>query len=117
MCQNIRIISEIKTGQLAKCDTCQLYHLTFNNLLFQFTIEEFESFRKYLYHLEVDYWEHKHIDSDLSRKIPIPTLQENLFLMFNRKEINDLKKLVFNSNYDASRILKTHEIEYAAYSN
>lgn len=117
MCQNIQIISEIKGGQLAKCNVCKQYHITYNNLLLQLTEQEFQSFRKYLCTPQIEYWEHKHANSNLSRKIPVPTLQSNLFLMFNRKEIDDLQQLVFDSNYDASKVLKIHEIEYVAYAN
>ncbi|WP_025741774.1 DUF6686 family protein [Aquimarina pacifica] len=117
MCKDVKIVSKIKKGQLSKCLTCDLYLLTYNNLLFEFTNEEFISFKNYLLSIELDYWEHHHSNSDLKRKIPIPTLQQNLCLMFSRKEIHDIISLVFYSNYDKSKILRVYEIDYVTYAN
>lgn len=117
MCKNIKVISEVKKGQLFVNETCNLYYLNYNNLLFELTPQEFDALRNYVCNIEMDYWEHKYSGSNLSRKIPIPSTQQNLYLMFNRKEIEDLKSLLMDPNYDESRLLKTHEIEYRAYAN
>lgn len=96
MCHKIKNISKVKNGQLTICETCNKYHLIFNNIFFEFYPIEFISFKKYILQLEVDLWENKKIGINMTRKIPIPTNQENLVIMFDRQEIEELKTLIIS---------------------
>ena len=48
----------------------------------------------------------------MKRKIPLPSLQENLVLMFNRQEVTELKTLFSLKNNGYNEILKLQEIDY-----
>lgn len=117
MCHQIKIISRIKKGHLSICEECNMYHLTFNNLFFEFTEDEFKSFKRHLSLLEIDYWENKYSCQVINRKIPIPTLQQNLVLIFNRREIEDLKVLIFAKSASSFKNLRIDEIDYAFFLN
>lgn len=91
---NIKKISQVKNGQLVKCETCNIYHLIFNNILYEFDLYEFESFKQYVMDIEVDFWEQQNVHVNMTRKIPIPTSQDNLVILFDKQEIEDLKKLI-----------------------
>lgn len=112
MCNNIKTIAKVKGGELSLCLRCNIYHLSFNNLFFEFTPAELESFRKYIFMLEVEYWEHKYNFTRIKRKIPIPSTQQNLFLMFNREEITALKTLFSKQKEEQLSILNIDEIDY-----
>ena len=112
MCHNIKTIAKVKSGELSMCKRCNVYHLSFNNLFFEFTTEELNSFKKYLFLLEIDYWEHKYDCSKIKRKIPIPSMQQNLFLMFNRQEIEELKSLFYKQENNSFASLNVDDIDY-----
>ena len=57
------------------------------------------------------YWESQFENTAIKRKIPIPTCQENLILIFDKIEFNALKSLFFNKK-DSNRLLSLEEIEY-----
>jgi len=117
MCHNIKSIAKVKNGQLTKCETCNIYHLIFNNIFFQFLPIEFESFKKYVIQIEIDLWENKNVDINMTRKIPIPTLQENLVIMFDRQEIEELKTLILSKNTNKYKFLKFDAIDYCSLLN
>ncbi|MEM6515763.1 MAG: DUF6686 family protein [Bacteroidota bacterium] len=93
MCRKLKIISTTKSGQLTQSKNNGTFQLEFNNIYFELNQQQFENFKRYLSQIEIAYWEHKFSCSKFKRKIPLPTLQENLILMFNRHEIYELKKL------------------------
>ncbi len=113
MCHNhnIKTIAKSKYGELSFCTQCNIYHLSFNNLFFEFTPNELESFRKYIFMLEVEYWEQKYNFTRIKRKIPIPSTQQNLFLMFNKQEIIALRTLFMKQN-DPFSLLHVEDIDY-----
>ncbi len=94
MCNNVKSISKTSQGELSLCKNCKHFHLEFNNIYFEFTVNEFKQFKQYILNLEADFWECKYASAGITKKIPIPTLQDNLVLMFNRQEVNQLKTLV-----------------------
>ena len=112
MCHNIKIISKVRNGELSLCMKCNVYHLSFNNLFFEFSTEELNNFKGYIFKLEVDYWEHKYEYSKIKRKIPIPSMQQNLFLMFDRYEIEELKTLFSNQKRGSFTLLNVDNIDY-----
>ncbi|WP_194766882.1 DUF6686 family protein [Tamlana sp. I1] len=112
MCNNhIKVLSKVKSGELSLCIKCQVYHLEFNNIYLELNKNEFMQFKNYLNTIEIDYWEHKYACAKVKRKIPIPSMQNNLVLMFKRQEIYELKRLfsgiktdVFSAHLDITDI-------------
>tara|TARA_R100001369_G_scaffold26133_1_gene47268 strand:- start:182 stop:544 length:363 start_codon:yes stop_codon:yes gene_type:complete len=94
MCQSIKVLSQVKSGELLFCEDCELFHLVFNNLFFALNTKELENLKSYVDGLEVGYWEHKYACSRMRRKIPLPLTQENLVIMFNRQEVAELRVLL-----------------------
>ncbi|BAO74683.1 DUF6686 family protein [Winogradskyella sp. PG-2] len=115
MGNKVILLARVKSGELHFCQDCKAFHLIFNNLFFAFTPKELDELRSYVNGLEVDYWEHKYGCTNLVRKIPIPTSQENLALMFNRQEVSELKTLLAfdkNSKMKVSELLNICDIDY-----
>ncbi|TRZ45753.1 DUF6686 family protein [Robertkochia solimangrovi] len=73
MSEKLRIINRTGNGLLIQSRLSGLYYLLFNNLNFNFTCEEFDSFRKYLNAVDIDYWEQEYQWSVYDKRIPIPT--------------------------------------------
>ncbi|MEP1487415.1 MAG: DUF6686 family protein [Algibacter sp.] len=114
MCDNnIKILSKVKSGELSVCKACKIYHLEFNNIYLEFNRREFEQFKDYILDLEMDYWEHKYARVKMKRKIPIPSMQPNLVLMFRRQEIKELQKLLTQINENTfNTYLEVNDIDY-----
>lgn len=107
MNHKIKTVSKIKDGELSFCSKCNIYQLEYNNIYLEFSIEEFEQFKEYIMGIEIEYWEQKYASAKVKRKIPIPSVQQNLVLMFKRQEILELQMLlnltgieIFNMNID-----------------
>ena len=94
-----------------------VYQLIFNNLFIELNTLEFKAFKSYLFNLEVNYWEHQHCHNKLERKIPVPTTQHNLLLLFSRQEVTELKALLtFQAAY-RKKWLNVDDINYKLYLN
>lgn len=117
MKHSIKKISQIKNSQLSKCETCNVYHLIFNNIFFEFTSKEFESFKMYVSQIEVEFWLNKKLHVNRLRKIPIPTMQENLAIIFDQQEIEELKALIFSTDERCYKLLKVDDIDYESLLN
>lgn len=117
MCHNIKTISKVKSGELSICENCNVYHLEFNNIYFEFTTKQFKQFKDYLDTIEIGFWERKYTCSKMKRKIPIPSLQRNLVLMFNRQEICELICLFSLGNNSYTKLLQLSEIDYTLIVN
>jgi len=124
MCKSIRIISQSRYGQLSKCEKCNSFNLTYNNILFEFTNEEFENFKRFLNALELESCKKRYNISYRRRNIPVQTYQQNLFLVFSSKEIKELMKLVAinndtntNSDIENYELLSFNKIDYKLQSN
>lgn len=112
MCQNVKILSKVSHGELSLCTDCNMYHLEYNNIYFEFTSAQFKRFREFVLTLQEEYWETKYAKAKVKRKIPIPSKQANLVLMFNRYEIRELKKLFKFTASKSSRYLSVDDIDY-----
>lgn len=110
MCQSIKTISKGKNGELSLCVNCKIYHLEFNNLYFEFDYRQYIQFKEYLKTIDAQFWEYKYAKSTFKRKIPIPSVQPNLVLMFNRQEIEELKDLFFRRK--GKSLLNVDDIDY-----
>lgn len=113
MCkERIKILSKVSSGALSFCHDCCVYHLEFNNIYLELNSYEFKQLKDYVFNIDIDYWEHKFINSNAKRKIPIPSMQTNLVLMFNRQEMIELKLLFKEVQKDVfTTYLNSNEID------
>ncbi|WCO02670.1 DUF6686 family protein [Psychroserpens ponticola] len=108
----MKVLSKVSHGELSICNECKLYHLEFNNVYFEFTTAQFKRFKNFILTLDEAYWETKYANAKVSRKIPIPSKQTNLVLMFNRYEIRELKQLFKFASTNCSWYLSVDDIDY-----
>lgn len=100
MCHKIKTISKVKNGELTICKSCKMYHLSFNNIYFEFNRKQLLKFRKHIAEIKPDDWEKSYSNIKGNRKIPIQTLHQNLYLIFNRQELKELNSLLaINTNF------------------
>lgn len=111
MCKHLQILNRSKNGLLIFCKHNYMYQLLFNNLNFNFTQEEFESFQRYMYTLEVEYWEQEFKYSIYNKRIPIPTIQSNLLILLNKAEVLELKRLI-EMHQSGHELIKASDINY-----
>lgn len=109
MCDH-KILNRTSNGFLLFCPKNDMYQLTFNNVTFNLNSYEMLSFQSYLVKINVDFWEKEYENSIYEKKIPIPTLQSNLIILLNRKELNELLFLLDYEKYKP--LLKSVEIDY-----
>ncbi|WP_298517111.1 DUF6686 family protein [uncultured Kordia sp.] len=117
MCNSLTTISQVNSGILTFCKTCNIYHLEFSNIYLEFSEAQFEEFSAYLFTIEIGYWEHKYANVNIKRKIPIPTTQDNLMLLFNRHEIEELKVLFCSKSTSEKPLLDVSQIDYTLVIN
>lgn len=117
MCSSLTIIRQVNKGILTFCKACKIYHLEFTNIYLEFSEEEFKQFKTFLLTIEVSYWEHKYANVNIRRKVPIPTTQSNLMLMFNRHEIEELITLFCSKTTDKKPLLDAAQIDYTLVMN
>jgi hypothetical protein len=111
MDHQIKTLAKGKFGELAFCTKCKNYQFTFNNLFFQFTRHEFKHFKNYLFDIDTEYWEYEYPCPRLKRNIPLPTMQNNLVLLFTKEEIEAMKQLLSKCQSRYSK-LRLDEIDY-----
>lgn len=113
MCEKLIKIKQNECGELHYCPANQLYHLMFNNFHLMLDEEQYESLKTHVSEIDIKFWLDKFCDTPLKRKIPIPTHQENLILVFDIHEFIQLKSLFFNhQNHEDLLYLSTDQIEY-----
>lgn len=117
MCNNTRTLTKVKNGELSICKQCNIYRLQFNNIYLEFTPNEFNHFKDYILTIDIDFWEYKYAKAHVKRKIPIPSTQQNLILMFNRKEIRELQTLFYKPEDITEMNLEISDIDYALILN
>ena len=113
----VKIIGKVKSGELTVCTNCNHYHLTFNNIFFEFTENEFNQFKKYIFQLDTTYWNKNYPSSKVKKNIPIPTLQKNLVLLFDQAEIEELRNLFSAQCYPNYQRINSSEIDYTHLKN
>lgn len=109
----IKILAKNYNGELSFCRNCKTYHLHFNNLFFELNKRQFKALRKHINRIEFDFWDINENSKMMKRTIPMETLQENMILMFSKKELESLKDLLF---LRASRTEKNYELLNIDYS-
>lgn len=110
MCHKLKTLSKGSRGVLSVCNACKIYHLEFNNLYFELNMGQLQQLKSYVLSLDCNYWECKYAKTCFKRKIPIPSMQENLILMFNRQEVEELKALL--SQNINTKLLSVDAIDY-----
>jgi hypothetical protein len=74
---------------------------------------QYESLKTHVSEIDVEFWFDTFSGTLVKRKIPIPTHQENLILVFDIHEFIQLKSLFYNhQNHEALLYLSTDQIEY-----
>ena len=117
MCHKVCTLSKNKDGQLTYCSTCDIYHLYFNNIYLEFKQSEMECFKKFVSQIDVAYWESSCDRVLLKRRIPIQTMQQNLAIVFNRRELNSLKAILFKTSTEIDAPISLSEMDYVQYLN
>ena len=113
MCEKLIKIKQNECGELHYCPAHKLYHLMFNNFHLMLDEEQYESLKIHVSEIDIEFWLDKFSDTLVKRKIPIPTHQENLILVFDIHEFIQLKSLFFNhQNHEDLLYLSTYQIEY-----
>jgi hypothetical protein len=109
MCE-LKVLNRTSNGILVFCPKKGMYQLLFNNLTFSLSQLELDGFSEYIKGIDCAYWEMEYKNSIYEKKIPIPTLQKNFIILFDRSEICELTLLLnFRSKDD---ILKYADIKY-----
>lgn len=111
MCKNLQPISKNKYGEVYYCNDCNMHHVLFSNFHFILNKIQIEALRKCINSIDILYWESQFENTAIKRKIPIPTCQGNLILIFDKIEFHAFKSLLFNRK-DSDRLLSLQEIEY-----
>ncbi|MGC4039252.1 MAG: hypothetical protein QM710_00225 [Flavobacterium sp.] len=109
MC-DVKVLNRTSNGILVFCPKKAMYQLLFNNLTFGLSQVELDTFFEYVKKIDCNYWEHEYRNSIYEKKIPIPTLQKNFIILFDRTEIYELKMLLNFKDKDEE--LKYEDIKY-----
>jgi len=117
MCHAVQVLSKNVHGELAYCENCKKFQLSFNNLYLEFTDEELLNFDTYLTNIDVDYWDCKFAKSAKKRVIPIYTMQKNLSLVFTKQEFDALQDLVRLNKKEPQASLTVLDIDYTLLLN
>ncbi len=111
MCQKLKTLSQNKQGALHYCNTCKIYHVLFNNFHFILNQKQVNALKNHIISIDIKYWESQFECTSIKRKIPVPTFQENLILIFDKQEFDAFKNL-FTNQSNTSKILTAGDIEY-----
>ncbi|WP_308993658.1 DUF6686 family protein [Mariniflexile litorale] len=117
MCHDLKTLAKVKSGELAFCETCNIYHLEFNNIYCELSAIHFKKLKTYVQEIDIDYWEQKYAYTNIKRKIPITTACQNIVLMFNRQEVEELKALFYNKSKGQEYYLGVDDIDYMCVLN
>ena len=102
--ENIKqiIVGQTVHGRVFKCFKCNLIHVEFKNLNFNFTDEQYKHFTDYIKSLDGAKWEYTNRNSSYTRKIMVPIGYQNINMMFHADELQELKSLLSMSQPECS---------------
>lgn len=90
-----------------------MYHLLFGRFALEFTENELHHFGLFLMNIDENYLKNQYCSCPVQHKIPIATLQRNLYLMLDTKDLEELKRLVFfKEENDPVKLLALQQIGY-----
>ncbi len=101
---------------LLYCNHSETYQLLFKNINFNLTLNELDCFAKYVQNIDEKYWEQEYENSVYSKHIPIPSVQNNLMILLDMKDLFELRELL---DYQTKKIkfLTCREIDYQILMN
>ncbi|MEO9513887.1 MAG: DUF6686 family protein [Flavobacteriaceae bacterium] len=105
MCSHTTILKQTKNGMLSFCNQNKLFQLVFNNLCFEFYEWELDAFKAHIAELDADYWEETLSHSIHQRKIPISVNNKFFVILVNKREVDELRKLM---NVSSRRVQLIH---------
>lgn len=88
------IIKQTKNGKVFKCSKCNLLHVEFKNLNFNFTPAQYKQFAVYIQNLDGAECEDMNRDSSYLRKIMIHIGHQNFNIMFKVDELTEFNSLL-----------------------
>ncbi len=119
--ENIKqiIVGQTIHGMVFKCFKCNLIHVEFKNLNFNFTAEQYKHFADYIKSLDGAQWESANRNSSYIRKIMIPIGYQNINMMFNSDELSEFKTLLSISqpDYTYKQYIKTNQLDFFVFLN
>ncbi|MEN1785535.1 MAG: DUF6686 family protein, partial [Bacteroidota bacterium] len=104
-------------GMLFRCDLCKMYHLSFGQFYLELTKDELKHFKTFLHQIDPEHWYENYQRCALKRKIPIPTLQCNLFITLHHTELEELKHLLAFDTYKGESMVAAMDIDYTIMLN
>lgn len=93
MCK-INFLKRTTDGVLLYCNHSESYQLLFKNINFNLTLNELECFAKYIKNIDENFWEQEYEHSVYSKHIPIPSVQSNLMILLDLKDLFELRELL-----------------------
>ncbi len=88
------LINRTRNGKLIFCTKCNLYHLEFGNLYFNFTEGELQGFKRYINDIDGEYFNVLNQHSSNNRKILLPTKLKGIHFALHLEELNEIKTLL-----------------------
>lgn len=107
-----KTISKTENGHVFLCPTCNLIHLEYKNLNYNFRNErEYLHFADYFLKLDGEYWEQLNNSIYFKRKIIVPGGFHNFNILLTNEELLELKELFFGIPRNNKKPLKA-SIDY-----
>lgn len=91
MCHYSTLFHEDRIGYVVHCPECGKIQVGYGNLVFTFSMEDFESFCWWLHKIKADLHPSQH---EGMRNIVIPTPCEGMKLLLSRRELNDFNLML-----------------------
>ena len=94
-----------------------MYHVSFHTIYFEFNRKQLLQFRNHIAEIDADMWEKSYSTIRGNRKIPVQTLHQSLYLIFNKEELYELKALLEIKTHFKQKIIGSEDIDYPLISN
>lgn len=112
------ILKQTANGKVFKCETCNLIHIEFKNLNFNFSEFQFEHFSDYIQKLNGLEWEGINENSLYNRKIIVPIGHKNFNFMLNNNELIELQELLNNQpEFNNLQTFQFSQYSFSTYLN
>lgn len=89
-----RILMITRNGKVFRCNSCNKFHIEFNNLCFHFNDEEHQYFADYIESLDGKSWEESFSDSVFHREIMVSINYKNVSMLLTNEELSELETLL-----------------------
>jgi len=98
-------------GTIRFCRKCNVYHLEFGNISFNFSTNDLNVFRNYINGIDAGYWTRMNRNSENTRKILLPTQLKGTNFCFHANELEELKYLL-NPDMQVQGQKRVEQIDY-----